>query len=184
MPQNTPTFHRILLFSAITILVGYGLFNSRFLLRGPEIAIAGLDETQNILHTETKDFNLKGTAMHSSFITINNRPISVDESGNFDEKLLLSNGVSIIDVYAKDKFGKEVHKKIDIVYEGEDSPSLTLEQTELALRVSTASSSEEMEGEEIDEITTAASTAENSSTTTATSSSNIVIPVEAGTQSF
>jgi hypothetical protein len=91
--MGTITLHTIreaiaIISSAIIILCGYGLFNSRFLLKGPEIAVAGLEESENELHTETKYFNLKGTAIHSSFISVNNRPISVDESGNFDDELV------------------------------------------------------------------------------------------------
>jgi hypothetical protein len=115
------------------LLISYGLFNSRFIIKGPEIAIAGLDPSGEVIQTDQKDFSLQGTAVHSSYITINNRPIFVDESGNFNEKLLLSSGVSIIDIYARDKFGKEVRKKIDVVYAGEEvSPDTQPEQ--IALR--------------------------------------------------
>jgi hypothetical protein len=116
-PNLTP--QKILLTCAICFLCGYGLFNSRFLLKGPEVAVAGLDPSGEVIRTTSRDFSLQGTALHSSFITVNNRPILVDESGNFNEKLLLSSGVSIIDIYARDKFGKEVRKKIDVVYTGE-----------------------------------------------------------------
>jgi len=152
MSQNTPTLHRIFLSLIVLFLVGYGLFNSRFLIKGPQLAIAGLEDSeQNILHAQTRDFSLQGTVLHSSFITVNNRPILVDESGNFNEKLLLSSGVSIIDIYARDKFGKEVRKKIDVVYTGE-SPSLGMDEyTKIALRAQQASSSQETAQEDLEE---------------------------------
>jgi Glucodextranase, domain B len=172
MSQNTPTIHRILLSIAVLSLVGYSLFNSRFLIKGPEIAIAGVNPITNSIQTNTKDFSLKGTALHSSFITVNNRPIFVDESGNFDEKLLLSNGVSIIDIYAKDKFGKEVRKKIDVVYTGE-SPTLTDEYNNIALRAQQSSSSKEVVKKEFDdeEVSTMSIDASVSTSSTATTSS-------------
>jgi hypothetical protein len=150
MSQNTLTPQKIFLTVAILFLIGYGVFNSRFILKGPEIAIAGLNKDGDIIETQTKDFSLQGTAIHSSYITINNRPIFVDESGNFNEKLLLSNGVSIIDIYARDKFGKEIRKKIDVVYTGTDSiNSSTSEQIALRTLKTSTSTSEVVESPEL-----------------------------------
>jgi hypothetical protein len=143
MTQSTLTPQRILITVAVVFLVGYGIFNSRFMLKGPELAIAGLDSSGEIIRTDVKDFSLKGTVLHSSYITINNRPITVDELGNFNEKLLLSNGVSVIDIYARDKFGKEVRKKVGVVYTG-DSPTFAGAYSELALRSKTATSTEDV----------------------------------------
>ncbi|MEY4440647.1 MAG: hypothetical protein RLY49_273 [Candidatus Parcubacteria bacterium] len=169
MPSNTITPQKLILSIAILFLISYGLFNSRFILRGPEIAIAGLEEDKEVIETTSKDFSLQGTATHSSYITINNRPILVDEFGNFNEKLLLSNGVSIIDIYARDKFGKEVRKKIDVVYTGEDTSSSTEQIEQIALRTLSASSTkEETEVTESENTETASSTSEN------------VIPAKAG----
>ncbi|MEN9921223.1 MAG: hypothetical protein RLZZ517_201 [Candidatus Parcubacteria bacterium] len=171
MPSNTITPQKLILSIAILFLISYGLFNSRFILRGPEIAIAGLEEDKEVIETTSKDFSLQGIATHSSYITINNRPILVDEFGNFNEKLLLSNGVSIIDIYARDKFGKEVRKKIDVVYTGEDTSSSTEQIEQIALRTLSASSTiEEMEE------------SESTNTDTATSTSENVIPAKAGIQ--
>lgn len=143
MSQNSSKIHRLFFAFVFLFFIGYGVFNSRFLIKGPELTIQGLeDSNKNILYAQTKDFVLQGTATHSSFITVNNRPIFIDESGNFNEKLLLSNGVSLIDVYAKDKFGKEIRKKIDVVYEGEDSSALVAQYTNTALRSAQASSTE------------------------------------------
>ena len=160
MSHNTLTPQKIILTIAVFLLISYGLFNSRFIIKGPEIVIAGLDPSGEVIQTAQKDFSLQGTAIHSSYITVNNRPIFVDESGNFNEKLLLSSGVSIIDIYARDKFGKEVRKKIDVVYAGEESSPDT-QPEQIALRVVAASSTVEIET--IDEsigTTTSTSTSE------------------------
>lgn len=141
MSKNSQKIHKVFFSIIVLFLIGYATFNSRFLIKGPEVTVSGLeDSTKNTLYAKTKDFSLQGIASHSSFISINNRPILVDEQGNFNEKLLLSNGVSIIDIYARDKFGKEVRKKIDIVY-ASDSPSLVAEYNDIALRAQIASTS-------------------------------------------
>lgn len=157
MSSHTITPHKIVLSLLVLFIIGYGLFTSRFIIQGPEIVISGLDASGKTIQTDIKDFSLQGNAAHSSYITVNNRPISIDETGNFNEKLLLSSGVSIIDIYAKDKFGKEVRKKIDVVYMGSDPVSTTSE--EIALRV-----------------------LETASTTVIEDTPNDVIPAEAGTQ--
>lgn len=143
MSQNTLTFQKICISLGILLLVGYGFFNSRFLIKGPEIVLANIpsdSESNNVIHTDTRDFSLQGNVQHSSVITVNNRPILVDEQGNFNEKLLLSNGVSIIDIYARDRFGKEAHRKVDVVYT-ENSPSPTIEYSKIALSAQENSSS-------------------------------------------
>jgi hypothetical protein len=143
MSQNTPAFQKISISLAILFLVGYGLFTSRFLIKGPEIVLANIHTdslSDDVIHTNTKDFSLQGNVQHSSLITVNNRPIFVDEQGNFNEKLLLSNGVSIIDIYARDRFGKEAHKKVGVVY-AENSPSPAIEYSKIALSAQKNSSS-------------------------------------------
>ncbi len=104
---------------AVFSVLGYAAFNSRFIIQGPEITLVHFEEDQNSIISKDKTFFLEGTVEHSSFISVNGRPIFIDETGYFSEKLLLSNGVSIIDIYAKDKFGKEIRKKIDVLYQGE-----------------------------------------------------------------
>lgn len=138
MSHHSPTLHKIFLSIAVLCLVGYAFFNSRFLLQGPEIVLANVGPDSNVIHTTTKDFSLQGKVTHSSFITVNNRPIMVDEAGNFNEKLLLSNGVSIIDIYARDKFGKETREKIDVVYASEE-PSSVVAYEQIALRAQESS---------------------------------------------
>jgi hypothetical protein len=119
MSQETSTFKKSILAFIVLFVVGYGLFNSRFIIQGPEITLEQVEEGTNSIISPEKTLFLKGKVFHSSFITINGRPIFIDETGQFNEKLLLSSGVSIIDIYAKDKFGKEVRKKIDVLYQGE-----------------------------------------------------------------
>lgn len=173
MLHNIPTLHKFFISISILSLVGYAFFNSRFLLQGPEIVLA--NTTNNIIHTENKDFILQGNVKHSSYITVNSRPIMVDESGNFNEKLLLSNGVSIIDIYARDKFGKEVREKVAIVYTGDQSSSVAL-YDKIALRaskISSASTTIEEEETEPMVLTATATTTASSTVMTITPTSGI-----------
>ncbi len=172
MLYNTPTPHKIFFSIAVICLVGYAFFNSRFLLQGPEIVLANIDKSasSNIIRTDSKNLLLQGNIQHSSYITINNRPIMVDEAGNFNEKLLLSNGVSVIDIYARDKFGKEAREKIDVVYAaGNASP--TIEYEKIALRAQEHSSSTVSKEEVQEEVS------DVGSTTVVTTASSTVMTV-------
>ena len=139
MSQETSTFKKSILAFIVLFVVGYGLFNSRFIIQGPEITLEQVDEEKNSIVSTEKTLFLKGKVLHSSFITINGRPIFIDETGQFNEKLLLSSGVSIIDIYAKDKFGKEVRKKIDVLYQG-NTPSVDYGNVALAATPTATSS--------------------------------------------
>lgn len=137
MSQNSFSLKSAIVGTLVLIVLGYAAFNTRFIIQGPEIVLENGNEDSIV--TKDKTLFLKGKILHSSFITINGRPIFVDESGNFNEKLLLSSGVSIIDIYAKDKFGKEVRKKIDVLYEGQVSDVDFARLTSVAMAEASAS---------------------------------------------
>lgn len=138
MLHHSSIFKTVLTILIITGIAGYSLYTSRFLIQGPEITLEGINTANNSLVTNNKTVSLKGNVQHSSFISINGRPIFINEKGDFNEQLLLSSGVSIIDIYAKDKFGKEMRKKVDVVYQGQ-APLLEYENSVLAASAQLAS---------------------------------------------
>ena len=103
----------VIIFS-IFLLISYGLFNARNLLLGPSIEIfsPALSEIETMENTIT----IKGKASNMVFLSINERSISVDTKGYFEEKLLLSPGFNIIEIKARDRFKKEVRETIKIYY--------------------------------------------------------------------
>jgi hypothetical protein len=98
----------------LTFLVigAYSLFNFKSFLEGPQIEIAS-PATGSTL--DERFIEIKGTAEHVSFISLNNRPININEENKFQEKLLLQDGYNIITLYAKDRFGREIKKHIQLV---------------------------------------------------------------------
>lgn len=103
----------VIIFS-IFLLISYGLFNARNLLLGPSIEIfsPALSEIETMENTIT----IKGKVSNMVFLSINERSISVDTKGYFEEKLLLSPGFNIIEIKARDRFKKEVRETIKIYY--------------------------------------------------------------------
>ncbi len=94
-------------------LVSYGLFNARNIIIGPKIEIF---TPSNLSETKSNTIEIKGVAKNATYISLNERPISVDTSGLFDEKLLLSPGSNLIEIKARDRFKKETSQTIQIYY--------------------------------------------------------------------
>lgn len=94
-------------------LAGYALYQTKSLREGPQLLIT---TPLNGSLATTSLLVISGTAKNISWITLNGRQIYVDEAGNFREQLLLSYGYNIITLSAKDKFGRTVSKKLELVY--------------------------------------------------------------------
>jgi hypothetical protein len=93
-------------------IIGYSYYQSRNLIKGPQISL-----TSPVVGTTVENplVSIEGTAKNISFITLNDRQIFVDNEGTFKEELLLSPGYNIWQIAAKDKFGRIVNKKIELV---------------------------------------------------------------------
>ncbi len=97
----------------VLVIVGYSIFQSIKIISGPQISVASPLSGSTITQS---DVDIKGVAKNISFISLNDRPIYIDESGNFQEKLLLYPGYNIIKLQARDKFGASVEKHLELVY--------------------------------------------------------------------
>ena len=101
----------IVIFSLI--IVGYGLFQAKKLIDGPTISIS---EPKNGETVTDSLIDIQGNAKNLVFISLDDRPIFVDQNGNFDEKMLLYPGYNIIKLEARDKFGKVTRKNLELVF--------------------------------------------------------------------
>ena len=95
-------------------ILGYTYFQMQSLVTGPVITIL---EPLNGATLTSSLVEVTGTAKNISSINLNGRQIFIDESGTFKEKLLLSPGYNIITLRAKDKFGRETEKMLELVYD-------------------------------------------------------------------
>ena len=92
-----------LFFLGIVTLIVYALFQSKNLIEGPRITII------EPLNGSTLTYDLvriRGTAKNIAYIRLNDRQIFINNTGEFEEKLLVSPGYSIIKLTGQDKFGK------------------------------------------------------------------------------
>jgi hypothetical protein len=98
----------------ILIIVGYSLFESNSLIKGPEIIVF---EPQSGSLIATSSVMIKGQALRIQDISLNGRPILIDKEGNFNETVLLSPGYNASLLSAKDKFNRTIEYKLELVYE-------------------------------------------------------------------
>ncbi len=97
---------------AVAIIVIYGFFASRDLLRGPQITITTPDNGSVVTSPLVL---IQGSTKNSKTISLNDRPIFIDTSGRFAEQLLLAPGYTILTLRAKDRFGRETVKRLELV---------------------------------------------------------------------
>ncbi len=97
----------------LVVLFGYGLYEIWNYVTGPKIIVTspvnGISVSESLITVSGQTKNIKE-------ITLDDRPIVVDEAGNFNEKTLLSYGYNVLVLKAKDRFGKETEQKLQIVY--------------------------------------------------------------------
>ncbi len=97
----------------LLFIVIYAFFRSEALIFGVKIKnvniVDGSKVTNNILE-------ITGNAKNAVNLTLNDRPISIDQRGNFDETIILSLGYNVISIKAKDKFGNNDEKIYKLIY--------------------------------------------------------------------
>jgi hypothetical protein len=93
-------------------IVGYGLFQARNLIAGPQISLITPIDGSAVANSLV---TISGKAHNISFISLNDRPIFIDQQGNFNEQLVLSPGYNVWTLMAKDKFGRTVSKQFSLV---------------------------------------------------------------------
>ncbi|KND48464.1 MAG: hypothetical protein AB200_01900 [Parcubacteria bacterium C7867-005] len=95
------------------LLLAYSLYQARFVILGPHINI---EYPQDGDLVDSKVFSATGHAENIAYISLNDRPIYIDEHGNFDEKIVAHIGLSTMSIKARDRFGRETEKIVRVVY--------------------------------------------------------------------
>ncbi|HZS43138.1 MAG TPA: hypothetical protein VFA52_02885 [Candidatus Paceibacterota bacterium] len=117
------------------IILSYAFFQARKILEGPEIIINNPKNGQTV----TDSFlSIDGVAKNINAISLDDRPIFIDEAGNFHEKLLLYPGYNIMKFEARDKFGKDKIVMLEVNYR---APAAELVPTSASTTLPTSSSS-------------------------------------------
>lgn len=94
-------------------LFSYVVFEVWNYVTGPQIIVSS---PANGISVSESLISIDGQGKNTKIITLNDRPIVVDEAGNFSEKILLSYGYNILKLSAEDRFGKKTEQELQIVY--------------------------------------------------------------------
>lgn len=111
MKIDLSTRHWLMLVGGI-ILFFYCLFQARFLILGPQVSIVTPGDGESITSPMVI---ISGRAYNVSWISLNDRQIFTDEKGSFSEKLIVADGLSIMTVRVRDRFGREREKTVRIL---------------------------------------------------------------------
>lgn len=115
------------------ILIGYGYFEARGLLYGPQISVPDIT-----VPVHDALIHIRGTAQHIASLSLNGKQITVTESGAFDEPYLLAPGTNRIVFDAKDKYGNATQRVVQVVYTP-TGPSATTPIDRIPVATSTTS---------------------------------------------
>ncbi|PCI30258.1 hypothetical protein COB55_00560 [Candidatus Wolfebacteria bacterium] len=97
----------------VLLVIGYVYYQSRNIINGPQLTITSPVNGSN---TKQSLITISGIALNTSVIKVNDREVSISENGNFQEKLLLSPGYTIIEIEATDRFGRITTETREVVY--------------------------------------------------------------------
>lgn len=101
----------ILVALACVVVIGYGLFEARRFLEGPQISITS---PTNGSATSSPAVHITGTAQNISFLTINDAPAYTNKAGYFSATLSPPTGYTVVTVAAVDRFGRRASQSVSI----------------------------------------------------------------------
>ena len=112
MKTDLPTRHWLLLLVGV-IFIAYCLFQARFLILGPQVWIETPQDGEVVYESTVV---IVGSARNTAWISLNDRQIFTDTEGRWSEKLIVAQGLSIMKVQVRDRFGREREKSVRILF--------------------------------------------------------------------
>ena len=116
MFSTRTAFQRLLKILALTvfvaIIVTYAVWRSLNYARGPVIRVT---EPLNGAGIASTTVNIRGQALRVNTITLNGRPISIDQQGYFNEIVIIFPGLNVLTIEAGDQFNRHVKTELQLV---------------------------------------------------------------------
>lgn len=98
-----------IIFSLTIIIVLYSIFRLTPLLLGPSILIIS---PANGSAVSTSTFEIVGVVKRAKEVQIENRPILIDENGNFRQNFVFVYPYTILNISATDSWGRTVTEQL------------------------------------------------------------------------
>ncbi len=106
----------------VLCILGYAYFEFHPLLLGPLITVT---TPTNGATVTAALIDVTGTAKNISAISLNGRPIVVDEQGHFSEKTSIPKGYAMLTLIAQDRFGRVVTQTLELWRESTSTVATT-----------------------------------------------------------
>ncbi len=115
------------LLAALFLTIGlYSYTKAANIINGADIQLQNISDGMTVADPL---LSVAGNAKNSSSLTINDRPISVNQDYDFKESLLLLPGYNTITLSAIDRFGKKKEVTVHVVYSDPTPPNEALSTT-------------------------------------------------------
>ncbi len=115
MPLTRTSFLRLTRIAGaiviVALIVAYAIWRSLAYARGPHIILSDPTDFASIDATTT---HIIGRVERANIITLNGRAVTIDESGNFNETIVIFPGTNILRLEAKDQFGRTVEETVRV----------------------------------------------------------------------
>ncbi|MDO8481828.1 MAG: hypothetical protein Q7S75_01960 [bacterium] len=118
LPYRDSRLSRIALATFFIIVIIYAYYEARGLLFGPTIRTP-----TEVTVSHDRFIFIRGSADRISALFMNGKPVSVTESGAFEEPYLLAVGYNRILLRARDKYGRTSEEVVEVIYEPIESVS-------------------------------------------------------------
>lgn len=109
---NIKPGHKLLFVVLFLLLVGYSLFQARALIVGPRIWITNIEDGYVAMGPLVI---VEGQSENIAWLSLNDRQIFTDEEGFWSEKLIVSKGLNVMTMRARDRFGRETENQVRII---------------------------------------------------------------------
>ena len=129
MRENIRNYIKILpIIIGLSAVISYTVYETKDIIIGPVVEINYPQNGETVL---SEIINIVGKTTNTASLMLNGRPIKIDKEGNFKEKIMLNNGYNTAIIEATDRLGKEMTKKIEIMYFGEKVTKATTTEADL-----------------------------------------------------
>lgn len=103
----------VLLSAFLLFIIIYSFFRAKDVVLGVKIIDVNIVDGQKVTDNILK---ITGNARNAVSLTLNDRIISIDQKGNFNETIALLSGYNVISIKAKDEFGNSDEKNYKLIY--------------------------------------------------------------------
>jgi len=118
MLPNHTKLTKYIFIAFIIVLLGYAYFEAQNILFGPQINLG----SNSTITVQDQKIKITGTVKNVTSLTLDGRPLLIDESGAFTDTLILAKGANTFVFNAQDKFTNTTSNTLRVYYQPNTTP--------------------------------------------------------------